>query len=524
MYRFRIVLAITAILSFQCLAASADSNGSVSKPNIVVILADDLGFGDVQPNNPESKIPTPAFNQLAKQGVRFTDAHSGSGVCTPTRYGLVCGRYAWRTHLKRGVLGGYSKPLIKSDQQTIASVLSEAGYQTCCVGKWHLGLGWQWKKATPDNINFFGIAGEKGMVDYEKPITDGPTTHGFHESYIIPASLDMSPYVYIRNDRVTAMPNEVIKGAPFPKFYRKGETAPDFKHVQCLTHLLGQATSFIERESKTDKPFFLYFPMPAPHKPIIPEQRFQGTTKLGTYGDFVAQVDWTVGEILKKLDETKMADNTLLLVTSDNGSFMHRYDSTDIKDHLDDESIQGFRPTNHTANGKLRGTKADVWEAGHRVPFFCRLPKPIDSKLTIPAGETCDRTTCLTDILATTANAAGASFDSEKSPDSFSFLGDILAEGGTSETRPMVINHSSSGMFAIRDGKWKLVLGNGSGGRQKPKGKPFGRPYHLFDLDADIGETENLIDKHSEIKKKLLAEFERIAAGDQLPVKKKSNK
>lgn len=513
MLTFKYALAVTILTLINVLPVGTVKG---QRPNIVVILADDLGYGDVQPNNPDSKIPTPAFNRLAKEGVNFVDAHSGSGVCTPTRYGLVCGRYCWRTRLKRGVLGGYSKPLIHPEQQTIATVLKSAGYRTCCVGKWHLGLGWQWKKALPDNINNFGIAGEQGMVDYTLPVTDGPTHHGFDESYIIPASLDMSPYVFIKNDRVTAIPDRVIDGVTFPKFYRKGEISPDFKHVECLSHLLSKANQFIREQSETEQPFFLYFPMPAPHKPVIPEQRFQNKTPIGAYGDFVAQVDWTVGEVLKTLDETNVSDNTLLIVTSDNGSFMHRYDDADKKDHTDDESVQGYRASNHTANGPLRGTKADVWEAGHRVPFFCRWPGKVKFDKKSSA------TICLTDILATAAIAAKATFDRSVSEDSFSFLHHVSVEPGPiSHSRPYVINHSSGGMFAIRNGKWKLVLGNGSGGRQQPKGKPFEQPYHLSDLDSDLAETTNVIQQHPDIEKRLIEAFNEIAQGDHQATQKK---
>lgn len=507
------VLALSISLALSlAVNASADSP---DKPNIVVILCDDLGYGDVRPNNPQSPIETPSFDRLAKEGVNFTDAHSGSGVCTPTRYGLVCGRYCWRTRLKRGVLGGYSEPLIEKDQQTIGAVLQAAGYYTGCVGKWHLGLGWQWLDQAPDNINYFGVAGGKQTVDYSKALTDGPTFHGFDESYIIPASLDMSPYVYLKNDRVTQIPHKMIDGVGFPKFYRKGEISADFSHVGCLSHLMEQANKFIVEQSKTDKPFFLYVPLPAPHKPVIPMEPFQGTTEIGTYGDFVFQVDWTIGNILSTLDRSGVTDNTLVIVTSDNGSFMHRYDDPNKQDHVDDESIQGYRPEHHTANGRLRGTKADIYEAGHRVPFFVRWPN------TIPAAKQNTSTICLTDILATAAAAASASFDLEKSPDSFSFLD---AAKGKVHVRPHVINHSAAGTFAIRDGKWKLVLGNGSGGRQQPRGKPFAKPYQLFDLESDIAETKNLVTQYPEIEKRLIAEFEEIANGDQItPDAKKSN-
>ncbi len=502
--------AACVLLIFSCCGVTVAAMGPTDdRPNIVVILADDLGYGDVQPNHPDSKIPTPSFLRLAKEGMNFVDAHSGSGVCTPTRYGLVCGRYCWRTRLKRGVLGGYSKPLIAPDRQTIAGVLKQAGYHTACIGKWHLGLGWQWGTERPDNLNHFSVAGEAGSVDYSQPIVDGPTDHGFDTCYIIPASLDMSPYVYIEDDRVTSVPDRVIDAVPFPKYYRKGEISPDFQHIDCLGHLADRACGYIASRAKMKSPFFLYFPMPSPHKPVIPAKEFQGKTELGSYGDFVHQVDATIGKVLAAIDEADIAENTLVIVTSDNGSFMYRYDDGEKPDHLDDESVQGFQSKNHTSNGPLRGTKADVYEAGHRVPFFCRWPGKI------PAQSKSDQTICLTDILATAAEAAGCDFDKTQAEDSFSFLAVAKSGGLANQRRPNVINHSAAGMFAIRDGNWKLILGDGSGGRQAPKGKPFQQPYQLYDLASDLGEQNNLIQSRSEIADRLLEQFESLAHGDQ---------
>ena len=323
-----IVVLITQIIYIKPLEAE-----SSERPNIVIIMADDLGYGDVQPLNPRSKISTPNFNQLATQGMTFVDAHSPSAVCTPTRYGVLCGRYPWRSRMKRGVLGGYSEPLIEKDRQTIASVLKAAGYRTACVGKWHLGLGWQWKQDLPQDINNMGIAGGKaGMVDYTKPLTHGPTTLGFDTCHIIPASLDMSPYVFIHDDRVTRIPDQILPAKKFPAFYRRGELAADFKMADVLDVLTNQACKFIRDSAKTDQPFFLYYPLSAPHKPVLPHKRFAGKTKFGPYGDFITQVDWTIGQVLKALDESAVADNTLLIVTSDNGSFMYRYPEKKI-DH-----------------------------------------------------------------------------------------------------------------------------------------------------------------------------------------------
>ena len=488
---------------------------AAEQPNIVIILCDDLGYGDVQPLNPDSKIATPTFSNLAKQGVTFTDAQSPSAVCTPTRYGLVCGRYCWRTHLKKGVLGGYSRPLLNKDQQTIASVMKSAGYQTACVGKWHLGLGWQWKESEPNNINHFGIAGEPKSVDYSKPLTDTPISHGFDWSYIIPASLDMSPYVYIENDRVTQPVEQVIEASPFPKFYRKGELAKDFSITDSLDHLSRQAANYIAEHARDEQPYFLYVPLPAPHKPVIPTKAYQGKSGLGPYGDFIMQVDAAIGRIIGAVDDSGQADNTLIIVTSDNGSFMHRKDEADFVDHVTNEQVQAYRSDHHTSNGPLRGTKADVWEGGHRVPFLARWPA------VVKPDQRCDTTVCLVDLLATCADIGQASYDSKQSEDSFSLLPN-LKDADHSSTRPPVVHHSAGGMFSVRQGKWKLVLGNGSGGRQAPRGKPFAEPYHLYDLSQDLAETNNVASSHPDIRDRLVGEFERISHNDHLPNNRKS--
>ncbi len=456
---------------------------SAEHPNIVVILADDMGSGDVQALNAKSTIPTPHLNRLAREGMTFTDAHTPSAVCTPTRYGLVTGRYCWRTRLKRGVLNGYGTPLIDSDRLTIAEFLHGKGYRTGVVGKWHLGLG------------FAKSAKGKGW-DFSQPVSDGPHTHGFDESFIIPASLDFPPYVYIRDGRLTAFPSEVQQAQKFPAFLRKGERSPDLIMEDCLDRLTKEATEFIARASRLDQPFFLYFPMTAPHKPVLPHPRFRGKTDLGPYADFVVQVDAMVGQVLAALDENRITDQTLVIYTSDNGSFMYRFDDPRQQDHVEKETIQGYRPSHHTANGPFRGTKADIWEAGHHVPFFARWPGKV------AAGARASQTICLTDLFATFAEILDEQLPEDAAPDSFSLL-PLLKGDPASFHRAPVIHHSGSGMFAIREGKWKLVLGNGSGGRQKPRGKPFAKPYQLFDLESDLSETENVIEQHPDIARRL---------------------
>jgi len=289
---------------------------SNKKPNIVYILADDMGYGDVSGINENGRINTKNIDSIANGGMAFTDAHSGSAVCTPTRYGVVTGRYSWRTHMKRGVLNGWSKPLIKPERMTVASMLKQNGYNTGCVGKWHLGWEWHLTNKDADTENW---SLDPKNVDFNKPITNGPTARGFDYYFGIAASLDMSPYVYVENNMPTAVPDRMIDKSPGKAFWRKGPISPDFKHIDVLSTLTKKAVGFIERQS-ADKPFFMYFPLTAPHKPIMPDKNFQGKSGLNEWGDFILQVDWTVGQVIKALKRKGFEDNTLIIFTSDNGA------------------------------------------------------------------------------------------------------------------------------------------------------------------------------------------------------------
>ncbi len=463
-----------------------------AKPNIVLVLADDMGYGDVRALNPKSGIPTPNLDRLAAGGMTFTDAHSPSAVCTPTRYATLTGRYCWRGRLKRGVLNGYSPPLIEDGRETIGSLLAAEGYHTACIGKWHLGLGF---------VREGGGQGE-GKFGYTRALTDGPHTRGFAYSFVIPASLDFPPYVYIEDGTVTAPPDRVQPAAKFPGFLRRGPIGADFVMEDALDEIVGRAAAYLKaRAADKEKPFFLYLPLTSPHKPVLPHARFRGKTKLGPYGDFVAQTDAAVGVVLDALEANGQDEDTLVIYTSDNGSFMFRQPGGG--DHIDDETVQAYRPENHTANGVLRGTKADIWEGGHRVPFFARWPARVKP------GSSCDHTITHTDIFATCAALAGAGLPEGAGEDSFSLLPLLAGEGAAFDRAP-VINHSTNGTFAIRDGGWKLVLGNGSGGRQAPRGKPFGKPYQLYDLSADLGETEDLAGTYPDVVERLARRCEAL--------------
>ena len=469
------------------------------KPNIIIVFADDLGYGDLQCYNPESKIPTPNLNSLAEEGIRFTDAHTSAAVCTPSRYSLLTGRYCWRSRLKRGVLSGYSATLIEKDIPTIGHLLQDNGYHTTIIGKWHLGVDWVWKNRIDSGGGLKHIP-EREDIDYSEPILRGAKEAGFDYSYILPGSLDMGPYTYLENNRVVDVPSEDFEAVGFPKYIRKGHISKSFSHEKALAHLTTKVVKHIRVQSKKSNPFFLYFPLTAPHKPVIPSKKFKGKSGLGDYGDFVMQIDWVVGEVKKAVKSAGIEEETIIMVSSDNGSFMYRL-NPDRPDHTDDPTIQGYRAENHKANGNLRGTKADIYEGGHRVPFIFQWK---GANLNI---KEIDQTVCLTDVLATIADIVNADLNKEKAQDSYSFA-PLLH--GNDRYRPAVVHHSARGHFALRDGKWKLIFSTGSGGRAKPRGKAFAKPYQLYDMENDPAETVNLAEKFPEIVEKLELELEKI--------------
>ncbi len=472
-------------------------------PNIVYILADDLGYGDVRAYNPDSKIPTPHIDQLAREGMLFTDAHSPSSVCTPTRYGVLTGRYCWRSRLPRGVLRGYGRALIDRERMTVASFLQDYDYTTGVIGKWHLGLDWVEKEDSAEVVAREITTNELGMViemnpesiDFTKKPTDGPLNHGFDYSFILPASLDMDPYCYLENDVLTAIPSQYTEGNDLntgytEAFWRAGKIAPDFEFDLVLPTFTEKAISFIEQQAQSPRPFFLYFPLAAPHTPWVPTIEFADRSQAGTYGDFVAMVDASVGQVLDKLEELGMKDNTLVIFTSDNGPFWTP------------ELIEKYE---HRAAGPLRGMKADAWEGGHRVPFIVRWPNKVLS------GSRSEALTCLTNLLDTAIDIVGVDFETKPAEDSYSILPVLLGE--SQEGQEVVIHHSSRGFFAVRKGDWKLILGRGSGGFSEPqvyrpkRGEPVGQ---LYNLKEDHGENENLYLNQPNKVKELIAELERI--------------
>ena len=438
-------------------------------PNIVFIFADDMGFGDPKCFNAESKVPTPNIDRLAKEGIRFLDAHAPASLCVPSRYGLLTGRYPFRTAIKWN-----NDRVIEQGRMTLASLLKSSGYHTGCVGKWHLGFA----------------GGRK--LDYAKPLRGGPLDCGFDYYFGIPASLDIPPYYYIENDRCVAAPTgrigeshsqgvRSIQGA----FWRGGGIAEGFRHDEVLPKFTEKAVAFIDKHqaARSNKPFFLYFALAAPHTPWLPTGKFRGSSLAGDYGDFAAQVDGAVGQVLGALDRHKLTGNTLVFFTSDNGPVWY---AEDVKRY------------GHRSVGPLRGMKGDAWEGGHHMPFVARWPGRIKP------DTTSDEVICFTDMLATFAAIVGDKLPADAGEDSYNILPALLGQKLRQPIREATV--TKAGFFAIRQGRWKLILGRGSGGFSKPRrirpkpGEPKGQ---LYDMANDPGERNNVYKDHPDIVDRL---------------------
>jgi len=452
--------------------ASETKSKITTNPNIIFIFADDMGYGDVQALNPtRGKIKTPHMDQLALEGMVFTDAHTSSSVCTPSRYSLMTGLYNWRSTRQAGVTNGYSEPLIPTTRMTVASILKSTGYKTSMIGKWHIGMN-------------LPKGGGKSKVDWQGTIEGGPCDLGFDYFYGISASLDMDPYIYIENDRF------VGECTTEKAFHRKGPAHADFEAIDVLDILAEKSVEYINKQS-SDQPFFTYIALPSPHTPIVPTKKWQGKSEVGRYGDFMMQTDDFVGQIIKALDDKQLSENTILIVSSDNGC------SKAAK-------IQSLEAKGHFPSAQFRGSKADLWDGGHRVPFIVRWPAAIE------AGSTSDEIICLTDFIATSADIAGTELPSNAGEDSVSFLPALLGKEIQTE-RKGIIHHSVSGHFAYREGKWKLLLAKASGGWTSPKENevPPNSPIaQLYNMDTDPGETTNLYEQEPEIAAQLLQQLE----------------
>jgi arylsulfatase A-like enzyme len=470
---------IIQLISFGLMAQSSNSN-SLDLPNIVFILADDLGYGDVSCYNKNSKILTPNIDRIAESGITFTDAHSSSAVCTPTRYGILTGRYNWRSWLKQGVLGVYDNPLMDPGRINMGIMLKKKGYQTACIGKWHLGRNWP----TTNNRKPVNIPGDCNL-DFSKPITGGPLNVGF-DYYFGTDVPNYPPYCFIENQYTIGIPSEFY-AEHLDKDCRPGIGIPEWKLTEILPTLLQRVIKYIKDASKKNEPFFLYFPLTAPHTPITPSEEFQGKSGLNAYADFVMEVDFVVSEVLDVLEESRESENTIIVFTSDNGCSPKA-------------DFSFLEQKGHDPSYIYRGQKADLYEGGHRIPCLVQWPAKIKTAHTV------EQTICLNDFMATFAEIVGCQLQDNEAEDSYNILPLLLNPKYKQPIREATVHHSVDGSFAIRKGVWKLILAPGSGGWSYPRpgkddsGLP---PVQLYNLKTDPEELSNVYDTHQKVVNEL---------------------
>ena len=455
----------------------SDTHSRSSSPNIVFIMADDMGYGDLGCYG-ATKIRTPRMDRLASEGIRFTDAHSSAAVCTPSRYSVLTGRYCWRSRLKRWVLWGFEPPLIEPERLTVARMLEKQGYATAAIGKWHLGLGW----ATVDGES---PTADGRNVDYAVPVQGGPLQLGFDTCFCITGSLDMAPYCFIEDDHSLGIP--AVDKDPYLPQQREGLMVPGWRDDLVDVRFTERAVSFIDQhaEQRPSQPFFLYLTPSAPHRPCVPPGFIQGASEAGERGDMVALVDWMVGQIDDALARHDLQERTLVIVTSDNGARLANYDGRDY---------------GHKSNGDLRGQKADIWDGGHCEPFIARWPGRI-----APGTDT-DQLTCLSDLVATCADILGVDLPADAGQDSYSFLPALTGAPASGPARDALVHHSGDGMFSLRKGRWKLIRGLGSGGFSEPKHVepvPGGPQGQLYDMKGDWQEMDNAWLEHPMVVEEL---------------------
>ncbi|MBI4906144.1 MAG: arylsulfatase [Acidobacteria bacterium] len=488
------------------------AQSAANHPNIVIILADDLGYGDVGVYNSESKIPTPHIDRMAAEGVRFVDAHTPCGVCSPTRYGLLTGRYPWRSELKRQVLWPWDKPLIERDRLTMPGMLKKLGYQTACFGKWH--LGWEWTTTDGSKVNAQVRIGDPQReirnefakkVVFTEPVREGPTDRGF--DYYFGVDLpNLPPYSFIENERLTTQPTSM---KPDSMFGWPGPMTPGWRLENVLPEITRRAVKWVDERAKDARPFFLYFPMTGPHMPTAPDDPYLGKSKAGKYGDFVYQVDWSMGQVMDAIRRSGKADNTLVIFTSDNGPENITYPL--------------YPEFGHSSAGPLRGAKRMLWEGGHRVPFIAWGPGRV------PAGKVEHEIVCLTDLMATVAAITGYKLPNDSAQDSYDISAALFSRKRSKPIREATVHHSMMDEYGLRQGDWVFIESrNGGGGNAEPAWfrEKYGiakhdDPAELFHIKEDLRETKNLYRQYPDRVKEMRALLEKYKTSDRsVPVRK----
>jgi arylsulfatase A len=463
--------AFTGSIAFLC------SLSAVEKPNIIVFLADDMGYGDCQVFNPSSKIKTPHIDQLAEEGMRFTDAHSASTTCTPSRYGLLTGINPCRTGVINTLLQK-GQPIITKEELTIASFLQEQGYSTNMIGKWHLGFE-------------MDMSSKKRPFDFSRALKGGPVDCGFDYYYGVHSSASSSPMFYIKNNKPVKLPSGFTQ---VPKFNGSGkeskvkiQLSPDFIMEELSPQLSSDAVRVIKdyAGSKREKPFFLYFASTIPHQPWVPSKKFKGKSGLGLYGDFGMQLDDELGQINQALKDTGLDKNTILIFTSDNGP--------------GPGAVKLMDEQGHACTTVLRGLKSNAWEGGHRVPFIIKWPG------TVKAGSASTAIINATDIFATVAQVVKVDLSEvhqKAAPDSVSFY-PVLLDSAHQHNRPAMI----SGRHSVRLGDWKLTSSSKHTDAAKLRAQSFG----LYNLKKDLEEKQEVSKENPERASQLFKEFQKFA-------------
>ncbi len=491
-----------------------------AKTNIVFFFVDDMGYGDASCLNPHGRIKTPNIDRLACEGMKFTDAHSSSAVCSPSRYSVLTGRYNWRSRLQQGIVEVYGDPLIAADRLTVPGFLKQHGYHSACIGKWHLGQGWDFEAdedfrpahgydSTPaHNLQASEQQRLRWRAAFQKPTTGGPTRRGFDYYFGVDIP-NWPPYCFIENDHTVGIPSEFLPARLLGSNQAslQGPAMPYWHFEQLLPTWAEKADCYIRERAEAAEPFFLYLPMTSPHTPLSVNKPFIGKSGLNNlYADLVIETDDVFGRVLDSLARHGVADNTLVIFASDNGCAPY-IGARDLEE-------QG-----HFPSGPYRGYKSDAWDGGHRIPCVARWPGMIKP------GTECGSLVCLSDLMATCADIVGAELPDNAGEDSFSMM--PLFRGTDISGRKTMVHHSISGKFAIRQGQWKLVLCPGSGGwtLDDAEAARSGRPLvQLYDIQADPGETHNLQAEQPEKVKELVHSLKQLVAdGRSTPGPKQEN-
>ncbi|MCC6695091.1 MAG: sulfatase-like hydrolase/transferase [Candidatus Hydrogenedentes bacterium] len=479
-----LVSATAAMTAASCATPRSRVLGD-KPPNIVIILADDFGVGDIAALNEGRGIPTPCLDHFVSQSMSFTDAHSASAVCSPTRYGLLTGRYCWRTCLQSWVLDAYEPPLIAEDRLTLPKMLKKHGYATACIGKWHLGSVW---------------AGEgearKKKADFSVPIQQGPITRGF-DYYFGTEVPNFPPFTFIENDHVLVQPTDQMpeNDASVHVGFQGAPMAPGWKFDEILPTLTSKCAAYIHEQAQSKQPFFLYFPMTSPHEPVSPSGAFKGKSGIAPIADFLMETDWSAGQVLGAIDAAGISDNTIVIFAGDNGH--SAYTGFDV-----------LVQHGHMPSGPYRGHKGEIWEGGHRVPFIVRWPGKV------APGSSCDQLACLNDVMATCAELVGAKLPEDSAEDSVSLLPALLGRA-EAPLREALVHHDVKGQFAIRQGPWKLVI---LAGKDSPPA------FELYDLGRDIAEARNVAGQHADVVARMLKLLdEYVAKGRSTPGPQQAN-